>query len=186
MGIADYHFHWIDLLPYSPCAEGALPVQAKNTLTNMIKSMNKTACHFIASFGYRINIALIREVAKGSTPVVIWAGQMSNIAKIRLYEAGLIREDLSVAAQNVAGVRTPWCQVRWCIYNDGTTTTSFISIENALHPNVRPRSYPVNDPHMVAKTYLFFNEIRTRQTKFADKASLNRIIRDICEIYPLK
>ena len=112
---------------------------------------------------------------------------MSNIARNRLYEAGLIREDLSVAAQNAEGVRTPWCQVRWCVYNDGTTTTPFISIENALHPNARTKSYPhMNDPHMVAKTYRFFNEIRTRQTKLADKASMQQIISDICKIYPLK
>ena len=115
MGSADFFFHWIDLLPYSPCANGALPTQALNTLKCMIKSMNRTSCHFVASFGCRISTALIREAAKGFIPVVIWAGEMSNIARNRLYEAGLIREDLSVDPQNVAGVRTPWCQVRWCV-----------------------------------------------------------------------
>ncbi len=112
MGNTDFYFHWIDLLPYSPSIDGALPVQALNTLKCMIRSMNKTSCHFVASFGCRISAALIREAAKGFIPVVIWAGEMSNIARHRLYEAGLIREDSSFGPQNVAGVRTPSCQVR--------------------------------------------------------------------------
>jgi hypothetical protein len=111
MGGTGYLFNWIDLVHYSPCDKGEIPNRIVTTLQIMLTSENDTACHFVASYGARINAAICHEVAKGYVPVVLWAGQESNTARHWLCAAGLIREDDSHAAQDMYGEQTPWCQV---------------------------------------------------------------------------
>ena len=111
-------FDWVDLFPFAP--HGKCSDVDMDALREIVETRSSEALALVLSWHDRLNDLVCREHAcDNSSPVVVWAGEIVNLAREWLYDTGRLRSTDEYS--------TPWARI--------VSTTRFISVEDAVHPS---------------------------------------------------
>ena len=160
-------FDWVDLFPFAPPGHATCgAMNAQGMLANMedfISGRTTEARSVVEDYRCRLLQAVERERAAGNCfPVIVWAGQIVNHARVWLEE--LDDQSSSSSSSSSSSFQTPWFVVR--VHKD-----RYVSVEDAVHPSAHLQAGGEACATSLFKTtYLAANLLRglQRQPTFED------------------